>query len=482
MTRLLGIALATCMFLLPHTVRAQTGQQVFDFFLQQAERELQRQQQRQQQRQFQQQQQQENRRLNQEFLALWNACHDNDDVEGCDQALGFQFLNRTDRQRLMDKRQALIEAQAEQQRAGEAEVERARQEELDRQRAEASPFYRAIDQFSAFGSALLAPVATVTRAIGTLPTSTDVTGVLATVLAIALVLALRRRVPTASTDEPPTATANSLAARCRHWLAWLRRKLRRADVRLRLWWQSQSIPVSPAAKTDLAAREATAVQQRDTSAALAAMELALAYIEEVREADRPKADDEAGRKHQLNTLALAVRKLETAQRADPDAVIEGETKDGVSYRLTLAELQAEVLFLEGLTHQVYDTRRAIPALRKSCELNPNDPRAFFVLGLTHAANMNKPGAVAAFEAAVALDPGNITYRKELDRAQSLTGSEIVGYKATRAAERVYDAGITTANVGIRIYNVGVVCWNAFAFAWNVVTFPLRIVLKIAGHK
>ena len=113
---------------------------------------------------------------------------------------------------------------------------------------------------------------------------------------------------------------------------------------------------------------------------------------------------------------------------------------------------------------------------------PDNPSAHYLLGLLHAANMNRSEAVAALQRAVDLDPKNLTYRKELNRAQSLSVGEIAAYKATRAGEHVYDAGIATANAGIRVYNVGVICWNIFAVAWNIVTFPLRLALKIAGHR
>jgi len=223
----------------------------------------------------------------------------------------------------------------------------------------------------------------------------------------------------------------------------------------------------------------TLVMVRDTPAALSALELAYAYIQELQEADRPDLENQQTRKEQLNTLALAARQLDVAEKSDPDAILEGEDKDGL-YRFSIGELKGMALLLEGLTHQAYDLKRAIPALTKSTEFNPNNPAAFYALGLTHAVNLNKAEAVAAFERAVALDPKNLQYRKELDRAQNVTGLEIAGYKVTRAGERVYDAGIKTATAGIFVYNIGVYAWNTFAVIWNIVTFPIRIIFKIFG--
>jgi tetratricopeptide (TPR) repeat protein len=207
----------------------------------------------------------------------------------------------------------------------------------------------------------------------------------------------------------------------------------------------------------------TAAIERDTLGAVAALELALAYLEEVREAATPDHDDKDARKHLLNTLALAAKQLELANKLDSNAVLEGED-DAIPYRFTVNELKAEALLLEGITHQRYDIRRAIPALTAATKLNPNSARAFYVLGLVHAANMNKAQSVAAFERAVALDPKNIAYRKELNRTQNLSAAEVAGYKVTRAGERVFDGAVTT--------------WNVFAVIWNILTFPLRVVLGI----
>ena len=169
------------------------------------------------------------------------------------------------------------------------------------------------------------------------------------------------------------------------------------------------------------------------------------------------------RKHLLNTLALAGKQLDLAQKLDRDAVLEISNDEG-AFRYTLNELKAEALLLEGITHQLYDLRRALPALVAATQAQPTTRRAFYVLGLAHAANLHKADAVAALEKAVALDPKNLSYRKELNRAESLTGAEIAAYRATRAGERIVDTAATT--------------WNIFAIVWNIVTFPLRVVVAI----
>ena len=91
--------------------------------------------------------------------------------------------------------------------------------------------------------------------------------------------------------------------------------------------------------------------------------------------------------------------------------------------------------------------------------------------MIEAANMNRARAIEAFETALALEPDNLEFRKELNRAQSISGTEATAYKATRMAERTYDAGVTT-------YNVFVVIWNTFAVCWNILTFPIRMIAAL----
>lgn len=233
-----------------------------------------------------------------------------------------------------------------------------------------------------------------------------------------------------------------------------------------------------AKSSDVTVQQQTGI--RDTSAALAAMKLAQAYIEEVREAGVPDAEDIETRKEHLNSLSLAAKQLQLAQQADPDAAIEEPLETGGTARTTIKQIQSEALLREGLTHQVYDTKRAIPALEKATQADPLNAHAFYVLGLVHATNMYKTAAINAFAKALALDPDNIKYRKELNRAQNISASEAIAYKATRAGESLFVAGIKTYNVGIIFYNIGVYAWNTFVICWRIVMFPFTIILKIMG--
>lgn len=352
---------------------------------------------------------------------------------------------------------------------------------LEQWRAAASPYNRVLGWVSRHAGIVKTTVADVGTSVRNLPTSTHVTGGIAAVLSLALAgIALRsRRGPPAGTREPQAApTGHDVAAASNPAAGPAPASATRRDWLSAFFRQFSPPRPGPAALTTKSEAPSAAPVVRDTPGAIAALELAYAYIEEVRGAETPGLEDHDVRKYHLNTLALASKQLDAAQKLDPDAILEGLDDKEISYRFSINELKAEALLLEGLTHQTYDLKRAIPALRKATTLNPNSPRAFYVLGLTHAANMNKTEAVAAFERAVTLDPKNLAYRKELNRAQTLSVGTIAAYKATRAGERVFDAGVRTANVGIIIYNIGVYAWNTFAIIWNIVMFPLRIMFAI----
>ena len=352
-------------------------------------------------------------------------------------------------------------------------------------RTAASYIYRARAFLSRQVETVATTVNEVVTTVRSLPTSTHVTGGIAATLALALAgVAFRNRPRSVGPPQPdtPTVSAARPSAIRRfstgfvYQIAYAYRRLSRQLRRTWIQFLAARRTPSPAAPAQAVLLPEPAlptvipVGQRDTPAALAAMELAYAYLDEVREADVPAFDDQATRKQHLNTLSLASKQLDAAQRLDPDVILERQDDDDQAYRLTINELKAQAFLIEGLTHQVYDTRRAIPALVAATRADPTSANAFFALGLTHASNMNKGSAIEAFQRAVALAPKNLTYRKELNRAENVTGVEIAGYRATRAGERIFDAGIKTANAGI-------MAWNIFAVTWNIVTFPTRMTFR-----
>lgn len=458
--RLASLCLAA-LLAIPFPAAAQRGQQLFDFFQQgiQGLHQLE------QQRLY----QEEMQRQHQHFVGLWHACFASD-ISACDQALSYPYISAQDRQNIFNQRaQSLTLQQAAAERARREQIEAemlarqrqleagmqarqrqlevAREQESARERARAalanqdraSPVQavQATTRKTTLGAVLLEwPPTTLSGSF------LSALAVAATCLLIYTAYSRRRTAPPAARSSPPPLPPSPEPARQEP-----------------SWAGAENPPARPAF-----------AGPRDTAGALAALELASAYIEEVRHAERPRFDDTQGRKFHLNTLALAAKQLDLAQRLDPDAVLDLES-DGVVLRYSVNELKAEALLLEGLTHQVYDIKRAIPALTAATELNPQNAHAFYVLGLTHAANMSRAKAIAAYERAVGLEPKNIAYRKELNRVQNMSSAEIAAYRATRAGEKVFDGAVHTANTFIGM-------WNIFAITWNIVTFPLRLLFRI----
>jgi hypothetical protein len=477
MRRPLGVVVAFIGLALPSVVSAQKGQQVFDLLLQGAQQEVYRQQQLEADRH----RRQEMSRLHELFLAQWNACF-RDDLAACNEALAHPYLNSGDRRRLLAKRSDILvtrreagerahrdrveaqylERQRQRERELQAERERERQreqeiaqlrEEAERQRQRAELAERERQKHPP------PQIAAVTQTQSLQTAQPQEVRTFAWLWIAASLVAV--------------AIGFGLAYAFRNVLTRLMQRMRRSAP-IASAPQAAPEPGPAADRNQISApdiAQAAGEKPRDTVGAMAAMELAYAFIEEVRAAETPGLEDKEARKQLLNTLSLASRQLDAAEKLDPDAILEGQDEGDTPLRFTINELKSEALLLEGLTHQVYDLKRAIPALVGATKADSNNARAFFILGLTHAANMNKTNAVAAFQRAVELDPKNIKYRKELSRTESLSAAEIAGYKATRAGERIYDAGIATANAGI-------MAWNVFAVIWNIVTFPLRMLFAI----
>jgi len=316
---------------------------------------------------------------------------------------------------------------------------------LNEWRIAASPFNRPMALLSTYAGTVAKATVNGVDVIRNLPTSAHIAGGLAAVLGLALgAAALRRRHPHPSGRPQalaPSAAqmATSAINQARSAVGWLQRL---SDSRTR-WFAVIPRPVPPAA--------------RDTPGAIEAIELAHGYIEEVREADTPILADHKVRKLHLNMLALASKQLDAAQKFDPEAILEGQDENGAIYRFSIDGLRGEALLLEGITLHPFDVNRAIRALRKATKFNAKSSYAFYVLGVMLAGKMNKAEAVAALRRAVALNPENLSYRKELNRAQSLSAGEIAAYKITRARESILKGGIK---------------------AWNILVCPRRIFLSI----
>ena len=121
MRQLILIAIALGFIFSASASRAQDGAVIMRGIIGFAAGEIERQQRRKQQKRAYQ-------RLHQQFTVSWHACF-RDDLPACNRALTYQYINRNDRRRLLQKRTNLLAARRE-------AAERVRQHELERRRAE----------------------------------------------------------------------------------------------------------------------------------------------------------------------------------------------------------------------------------------------------------------------------------------------------------------------------------------------------------
>jgi hypothetical protein len=97
---------------------------------------------------------------------------------------------------------------------------------------------------------------------------------------------------------------------------------------------------------------------RDTPRALAAMELAHAYLKELAE------NDTIDTREELKTVSLAARQIRKAEWYDPDAVYA--TKDEPPQNLTISKLKSEALFREAKARVAFEQpNRAAACFRHS---------------------------------------------------------------------------------------------------------------------
>ena len=197
---------------------------------------------------------------------------------------------------------------------------------------------------------------------------------------------------------------------------------------------------------------------RDPVAAQAALSLAHAYIEEVPLDTILEGGDPSGHR---TTLSLAAKQLDIAQKADPTAALSIQGAGEPPTSLDQQFMRAKVLMLEGLTWAGERPRKTVALLTQATEVDPSYATAFAMLGAQLFNSRNRSGAIEALKQALALDPGNIEVRKQLDPAQNMTDAEIAAFHATRVAAGVVSAGQTT--------------WTALKWIW-MIGAPLTILL------
>ncbi len=130
-----------------------------------------------------------------------------------------------------------------------------------------------------------------------------------------------------------------------------------------------------------------------------------------------------------NSLALATKQLDAAQRADPTATLSTTNHAAESLVLKQSQLRAQALALEGRMVMLEgDTKGAIRLFEQAVAVEPDFAVLYHDLGQLHLAEHNKGKAIAAFQRGLALDPDNIDMLTALDHAENLSGAATAAYK------------------------------------------------------
>ncbi len=174
---------------------------------------------------------------------------------------------------------------------------------------------------------------------------------------------------------------------------------------------------------------------RDAVSAVAALQLAHAYLREVQDNLKALDGNAAMAAHLLNDLSLASKQLAVAEGADATAILT----DDEHGTFGLADLKARALFCEAVCRSGTDPKRAIRILHQSVALEPMLAPAHYWIGSLEADLFHKAQAIAAFERAIAIDPDNLDYKMELGRAHNISMSQVAFERAasgTRFGVRV----------------------------------------------
>lgn len=261
--------------------------------------------------------------------------------------------------------------------------------------------------------------------------------------------------------------------------------------------QPAAPPASPQSAPSLIAALSTAIAPavsrapslppqpiRDTATAVAAMELAHAYMREIDDDVFDAVADPAKAHALLTTNALASKQLAIAEQNDPDASVSIELKDGSSLTFSLRELKAQALYYEGICRIGDNPKRAVRILEQACALAPESGTFHFWAGFVHDRLFNKRQAIAAFEKALAINPTNLEYRKALDRARNMSGARVLFDRAVTAFYTTISIGRWTAIAIGSIIAIGLVSAiakgdsNTIVFFIGVV-FAVGLVIKMA---
>ncbi|MGD9921943.1 MAG: DUF4189 domain-containing protein [Pseudorhodoplanes sp.] len=185
--------------------------------------------------------------------------------------------------------------------------------------------------------------------------------------------------------------------------------------------------------------EPTKVEPIKSETAARALRLAHSYLAEVDSPFDALADLQLG-KQQLQTATLAAKQIAIAEKNDPTARFQVDDID-----LGISDLKAQALFLESICYMLEHRKKGLKILDQAIALRPDFPHYHYVAGVLWA-DTDRRHALRSFERAVALDPENLDYLKDLDRFKNVSLGERFVASGMKVAHGTMAATRKTLNV------------------------------------
>lgn len=160
-------------------------------------------------------------------------------------------------------------------------------------------------------------------------------------------------------------------------------------------------------------REQEALERKmANNEAVQCLKLADSYLAEFEKTITPNELNESDGRELLNTVDLAMKQIDKAERIDPTAQL---------YGIGITLFRARAFGDRGIIENNALGRRsaAILSLKKSIELCDHIPDAHYNIGLIYSQTGKREDALRHLRRAVDLSPDDIEYRKTLDRAENV---------------------------------------------------------------
>ncbi len=155
----------------------------------------------------------------------------------------------------------------------------------------------------------------------------------------------------------------------------------------------------------------------------------------------------------LKTIKLANKKLNNAEKENPNATAVIKDDENNQFELEIPKLRAGLLFYEGVVrgYGLGERSVAVEKIKQSIALKEDDSNSHANLGMFYADLGQKTKAIASIKRAIELDPNNMDLKKILDELEN-TSTFIFKTKAFSGSWKVFLAFLALSIVSFLMGN------------------------------